>query len=220
MAAGFHIPSFMVETDASGLQLVHWVRGVWGSRDPDADPSEAVVKLAAWLLADRTRIGTLESGLKGWGLGIADVLANRMPVTPALARAISEISGCRVGLHDWTRPHSDAGIVPHAIPAALDAGGREQVQPVPPASLPPRIVLLDEGMLPDVAMVPIVHGRLGETPPGRLFRVIRGEGSAPYVLTGLGCSWALTHADALGMLAELANALKVRIAGADDGAAA
>lgn len=243
MARGFHIPSFMVESDASGLQLVHWVRGVWGTRDPGADPSAAVVKLAAWLLADTRRIGTVEAE----GIHLADVLGDRAPVSPEQGRVLHEISGGAIGLHDWSRPHSDAGIVPHLIPAPFDAGAAALTPAAVPASLDAaaaspiadrsfinelgnsiRIVIEGPASVSENIITPVefdelaaaiasASGRLGETMPGvPLFRCAQGAGHNSFALmSSMGWTVTLDRAGAMAACEALALALRLRVSPLD-----
>ncbi|ABQ68566.1 hypothetical protein Swit_2207 [Rhizorhabdus wittichii RW1] len=196
MAGGFHIPIYLIEQQASGLQLVHWVRNIWGPRDPDADPTAAVVKLAAWLLAEPARVGAVEAA----GISIADVLGDRIALSPETGRLLHEITGGEIGLHDWTRPYSAAVSVPHGGPAAEGDDGARIAPPTPSSPMP------------------FVHGRLGETAPGRLFRVIRGDGEDRYILTGLGVSWAMDRGAAEAALTALADALGAVVELAGEGA--
>lgn len=213
MAGGFHIPIFMMEQQASGLQLVHWVRNIWGPRDPEADPSAAVVKLAAWLLAEPTRVEPVEAA----GIAIADVLGDRCALSPETGRLLHEITGGEIGLHDWTRPYSAAVSVPHGGPAAEGDDGGSTAPPAPSSpvfivgegipGLSPENIVFGEPF----TSAPMVHGRLGEIASGRLFRVIRGDGEDRYILTGLGVSWAMDRGAATAAMIALARALGAEV---------
>ncbi|WP_347269870.1 hypothetical protein [Rhizorhabdus histidinilytica] len=214
MAGGFHIPIYLIEQHASGLQLVHWVRNIWGPRDPDADPTAAVVKLAAWLLAEPARVGAVEAA----GIAIADVLGDRIALSPETGRLLHEITGGEIGLHDWTRPYSAAVSVPHGGPAAEGDDG--EVPPAPSSPAETVFAVAKAGLVIDrmktvfgepFTSAPMVHGRLGETAPGRLFRVIRGDGEDRYILTGLGVSWAMDRGAATAAMIALARALGAEV---------
>lgn len=182
MAGGFHIPSALLEEHVSGLGLVHWVRNIWGSRDPEVDPSAAVVKLAAWLLADhRPRIRTVEAA----GVPIADVLGDRIALPPAIGKVLYDITGGEIGLRDWTRPYSAPDAAHHAAPVADGDDGDGTAPPAPSSP---------------------IRGRLGEVPPGPLFSVAREDGR--FILTGLGiASGAMDESAATAACRALATAL-------------
>lgn len=181
MAGGFHIPSYLVEQQASGLQLVHWVRGVWGSRDPEHDPSAAVVKLAGWLLADTGRIALVEAA----GVNVADVLGDRTPLMPSIAMTLSEATGGLIALVDWTMPYSAPAPRPTAGRMAKDAGGTVAAMAVPPAS--DAAPSAERRALPATA-----QGRLGECMAGLpLFWCVQIDGRNDFILNsslGFGCT--------------------------------
>lgn len=200
MAGGFHIPTYLVERQVSGLQLVHWVRGVWGSRDPENGPTAAVVKLAAWLLADLADVPARIKAVEAAGVNVADVLGDRVPLTPETGLLLHQLTNDAVGLHDWSRPYSAAATVPMSGLAADGDDGAEIAPPAP--SSPP---------FP-------THGRLGETPAGPLFQCVAGTGTGGegrFVLIGLAQTWAFDRSQATAAAQALAVALGFRLVEAD-----
>lgn len=196
MAGGFHIPTYLVERQVSGLQLVHWVRGVWGSRDPEHDPSAAVVKLAAWLLADMADVPGRIRAIEAAGINVADVLGDRVPLSPETGLALHQITNDAIGLHDWTRPYSAAATAPTP---GLAADGDDGAEIAPPAPSSPTFP---------------TRGRLGETPAGPLFQCIPGAGAhgeAGYVLIGIGQTWTLDRSQASAAAQALAKALGLQL---------
>ncbi|MCZ4340596.1 hypothetical protein O4H52_03185 [Sphingomonadaceae bacterium G21617-S1] len=233
----FSIPAELVDRESGALALIIHAQGLHGrARGPIR---MAQLLLAEWLLTDPAELpGAVETA----GIALGEVLAGVIPPSPQAALCLYNLTGGAIRLADWTRfydrasdqassPQGDgADRVPAPSPTITrdfvnELGNRIRITIEGPASVSENLLTPVEvaELVAGLTARPIVHGRLGETPPGKLFRVIRGEGAEPYILTGLGCSWALTHADAMGMLGELATALKISVAdriGDRDGAAA
>jgi hypothetical protein len=211
VAAGFHVPSYLVETGAGGHRLVDWVRQIWGDAALPA-PCPAQLALAGWIMADPpARSRAIEAA----GLDIVDLLANRAPITPLTIADLCEITRGAVTLADWPRPyHASPDASPNQAPSGAGGGdlpgaGDTSTRATPPPT-PSAITALDDA--PGIAHAPIVHGRLGECAPGsRLFRCIRGEGQNRFILTGQGVALALDRASAADALECLADALEVQI---------
>lgn len=190
MAGGFHIPSHLIETQAGGRRLIEWVWAIWGDVGGMPELTAGKVKLAGWLMGDHpARVAAVE-----WiGISITDLLAARVDIDTRQAIALEEISGGEIALCDWTKSYSDAGELPPKPPAAL---GDDAAEFAPPAASSP---------------LPIVHGTLGETAIGKLFRCVRGSGQNRYILTGQGISLALDRGSAADIVECLADALGVEL---------
>lgn len=203
-AGGFHIPSHMIESGASGLQLVHWVRGVWGTRDPESEPTAAVVKLGGWIMGEP---GERTEQIEALQISLADVLGDRLPVHPVVALDIAKVTGGAIGLLDWTRPYSEASISAAADPQtgmAAEGGAAASLGALPPAE-----PSLSAG---SAAAPPIIHGLVGgQCPQGRLFRCLPGPGDNVVTLTGFGASYALPREVAAAIVETLAQALGISV---------
>lgn len=186
----FHIPSHLIETQAGGRRLIEWVWAIWGEVGAMPAPSAGRVKLAGWLMGDHpARVAAVELA----GISITDLLAARVDIDTAQGVLLEEVTGGEISLSDWTRPHSDAGDIPPKAPASL---GDDMAAIAPPAVSSPH---------------PIIHGTLGATAMGKLFRCVRGGGNNLFILTGQGISLALDRGSAADIVESLADALGLEL---------
>jgi hypothetical protein len=181
MPGGFHIPAELVDREAGGLALIMHAQSLCGT--PKRPIMMAQLLLAEWLLTDPA---TLPAAVEEGGLDVAAVLSGVGVPLPEGALFLLNLTGGAIRLADWTRAYS-------AGPATSSPAGGGAAEPSAP---PP---------------TPIVQGLLGQTPNGRLFRCIRGEGENRYVLTGLGVSVALDRAAATDIVEVLAQALGITV---------
>lgn len=194
MAGGFHIASGLVDRKASGIELIEWARQCWSGEG--AFLPVAIVKLADWIMADPTHRPRM---VEACGIGLGELLCDKLKATPELALALYNLTGGSIHLVDWTVAHSDA-VISHDQAAVSPGDGGDRVAPLDPSS----------PLNPDVHPI-VIHGTLGATAIGKLFRVVRGPGRNCFVLTGLGVALALDRGAAMDALEELATALNVTI---------
>lgn len=189
MAGGFHIPSFMVEGQKSGRELLTWVCDIWGG---EPDRRAAQVKLAGWLMGDPTaRPRQLELELQH-RIGLSELLSGKSHPAGIGARIIERVTGGAVpaGDWEWTGP---------------------RCAPPPP---PLRNAALDEMRLSDdldPAKVARVRGTLGQTEGGPLFSCDRVAPNRLLLASSMGWTVGLDRAAATAMFEVLAGALGVTL---------
>lgn len=191
MTGGFSVPKFLIEAEATGLRLIDYVRQIWGSADRSLPLLVGQVKFADWLMSDPAELPAL---VEAGGIEI-DALLIAGQLSDQHARYLFELTGGAIGPSDWRRLHSSAPATsPRDAEALAGAAAAEIAPPAEAAPLHP-------------SHPPIVQGRLGECPPGRLFRCVRGVGENRFLLTGLGIAMALDRASATAAYEALGQAL-------------
>lgn len=192
MAGGFEVPTYLIDTEASGRRLIDYVRQILNAPLTGVSITVAHVKLADWLMSDPV---TLPRLVEEHGINIAALLSGAAVPAPMQARDLWILTGGAIRLGDWLRPYPDAdALAPREQSASAGAGAAEIAPPAEPAPLSPY-------------HPPIVQGRLGEQVAGRLFRCVRGVGENRFLLTGLGVALALDRAAATSAYEVLGQAL-------------
>lgn len=198
MAGGFHIPSFMVESQKSGRELVAWVRDIWGG---DKVETVGQVKLAGWLMADPVARPRLAEAI---GADLSALLAGKTVPGHHLCMALGELTDYAISPDEWTKAYS---------------GGLTDLAPPAPGIV--RFPLPDDAMLPsDAAVVEFddlagrrqrVRGTLGQTEGGPLFSCDRVAPNRLLLASSMGWSVGLDRAGATAMFEVLAGALGVTL---------
>jgi hypothetical protein len=191
MAGGFHIPSFMVESQKSGRELVAWVRDIWGGEKVE---TVGQVKLAGWLMADPVARPRLAEAI---GADLSALLAGKAVPGHRLCMALGELTDYAIAPDEWTKAYT---------------GGLTDLAPVERAR-PGSITIVEEGCEPPPSpREPArVRGTLGQTEGGPLFSCDRVAPNRLLLASSMGWTIGLDRAGATAALEALAGALGVTL---------
>ncbi len=190
---GFWVPSGLQDSDASGLDLIHYVQSLWlGVPAPAGNAGQ--LALADWIVAhpqeaNRMRVSSsvVERLLTG---ELVPGDATRADVGRATDGAVS---------HElWDQPASAAK---KRLTQAARADGDGTTAP-PPAAVPSPVPS------------PNCHGRLGERASGKAFTAVRGPGGTIILTSCYGLTMAMDDWAATAAHRELGIALGLAGAGA------
>lgn len=203
MAGGFHIPSFMVESQKSGRELVAWVRDIWGGVMAE---SIGQVKLGGWLMADPTKRPRQAEAI---GADLSALLAGKALPSAEQIRQINELTAGAISRADWTTPYTSGAD----LGAPVGDGAAVIAPPAAPSPIL-RFPLPDDAMLPseaEPAKPARVRGTLGQTEGGPLFSCDRVSPNRFLLASSMGWSLGLDRAGATAMLEALAGQLGVAL---------
>ncbi|MCZ4340159.1 hypothetical protein O4H52_00975 [Sphingomonadaceae bacterium G21617-S1] len=206
MAGGFHIPSFMVESQKSGRELVAWVRDIWGGVMAE---SIGQVKLGGWLMADPTKRPRQAEAI---GADLSALLSGKALPSAEQIRQINELTAGAISRADWTTPYTSGAdlAAPVGDGAAVLA---PPAAPSPERPLAGHITVIEEGCETPrtVREASRVRGTLGQTEGGPLFSCDRVSPNRFLLASSMGWSLGLDRAGATAMLEALAGQLGVAL---------
>ena len=191
MAGGFHIPSFMVEQQKTGRELVAWVRDIWGGERIE---TVGQVKLAGWLMADPAARPRQAEAI---GADLSALLSGKAVPGHRLCLALGELTDYAIAPDEWTKSYNGGplDLAPAEIPA------------------PGRVIVIEEGCEtpPHLREATRVRGTLGQTEGGPLFSCDRVAPNRLLLASSMGWTVGLDRAGATAMFEALAGALGVAL---------